>query len=553
MSDTGQSRLFRRGAQLLAAGTVLTLACAGAAAAATPHVHAHSRSAHANPYFRTATRTTRGTVKVGGKTIHYRAVAGMIIVHAAGWNDATDAYGPGQPPPGGPKKVQPEASMFYVAYLKDGANPSRRPLTFLYNGGPGSSSVWLHMGAFGPVRVVTRDRTHTPPAPYGLVKNQYSLLDASDLVFIDAPGTGYSRIRGTDAAKAFYGTDQDVHAFSQFIMKFLTQYGRWNSPKYLLGESYGTPRSAALINVLETHDNIDFNGVILLSQILNYNDASGLAKYDPGIDLPFELALPSMTATAWFHHMLPGGEPALKPLLAKVEHFAMTRYAQALRAGSLLSAAKFAAIAAKLHEYTGLPTAYIEKANLRVDGGQFEHELLAGKDETTGRLDTRFTGPSMNPLSESAAYDPQGAAISSAYVSAFNAYAHSVLHYGKGMQYLPEIPLWHTWNFSHHAPGVSFSFPQALNVMPDLANAMKYDPDLKVMLNGGYSDLATPFYEGIYEMEHLPMPRKLQANIQYHYYMSGHMIYVHVPALKRLHHNIAAFIAATDRLHPHSG
>ncbi len=545
MSDTMRSRFSWRAVHTVAAASALTLAAAAAPALAkAPHVAAH---AHTNPYFRTATSTTKGTVKVEGKTIHYHAVAGMIIVHAAGWNDATDAYGPGQPPPGAAKKVQSESSMFYVAYFKDGTNPSKRPITFLYNGGPGSSTVWLHMGAFGPVRVVTRDHTHTPPAPYQLVNNQYSLLDASDLVFIDAPGTGYSRVRGPDPAKHFFGVDQDVHAFSQFIVKFLTQYGRWNSPKYLLGESYGTPRSAALINVLETHDNADFNGVILLSQILNYNASTGLARFDPGLDLAYELALPSMTATAWYHHKLPDSTQPLKPLLAKVEQFAMTDYAQALREGSLLSASKFADIAAKLHEYTGLPVSYIEKANLRVDGGQFEHELLADEDETTGRLDTRFKGPSLNPLSERAEYDPQAAAISSAYVSAFNDYVHSDLHYGEGMHYLPEIPLWRTWDFAHRPPGVRFAFPQALNVMPDLANAMKYDPDLKVMLNGGYFDLATPFYEGIYEMEHLPMPRKLQANIQYHYYMTGHMIYVHLPALKQLHNNIVTFIGSTDR------
>ena len=549
MNDTVQSLFIPRGIRLLAAGAALALACLGTPALAkAPHAAARS-SAHANPYFRTTASTTEGSVRIGGKTIHYHAVAGMIIVHAAGWNDATDSYGPGQPPPGKPKKVQPEASMFFVAYFKDGAKADQRPITFLYNGGPGSSTVWLHMGGFGPVRVVTNDHTHTPPAPYELVNNQYSLLNSTDLVFIDAPGTGYSRIRGTDAVRHFYGADQDVHAFSRFIMKFLSRYHRWNSPKYLLGESYGTPRSAALINVLETHDNTDFNGVILLSQILNYNDSTGLAQYDPGLGLPYELALPSMTATAWYHHKLPGGQPPLKPLLTKVEHFAMTRYAQALREGSQLSPAEFSAVAAKLHEYTGLPVSYIEKAKLRIDGGRFEHELLAGQDETTGRLDTRFSGPSLNPLSERAEYDPQAAAISSAYVSAFNAYVHSALHYGKGMKYLPEIPLWRTWNYSHRPPGTSFSFPQALNVMPDLANAMKYDPDLKIMLNGGYFDLATPFYQGIYEMEHLPMPRKLQANIQYDYYRTGHMIYVHLPALKKLQANITAFIDSTDRLH----
>ena len=520
-------------------------------AGAAPHTaHAHRWPHTGNPYFRKTTSTTEGTVTVEGHTIRYRAVAGLIIVHPAGWNDAEPTGGEQPAAHGkGSKPVPNEASMFYVAYFKVGAKPSERPITFLYNGGPGSSSVWLHMGAFGPRRVVTSDHTHTPPAPYQLVDNHYSLLDASDLVFVDAPGTGFGRVRGKKADQDFYGADQDVHAFSQFIMKFLSKYGRWNSPKYLFGESYGTPRSANLINVLETHDNTDFNGVILLSQILNFDDMTELARFNPGIDLPYELALPSYAATAWYHHRLPDSGQPLKPLLEKVEHFAMTDYAQALRAGSTLSQARRQAIAEQMHQYTGLPVAYILKANLRVAGPQFEHELLSPLDETTGRLDSRFAGPSLDPLSENAQYDPQAAAISSAYVSAFNNYVRKDLHYGMGMHYLPEISLFRVWSFRHKPPGESQPLYQALNVMPDLANAMKYNPKLKVMLNGGYFDLATPFYEGMYEMKHLPMPRKLQANIQYHYYKSGHMVYVHVPALKQLHDNVAAFIAATDGLH----
>ncbi|MGH8302643.1 MAG: S10 family serine carboxypeptidase-like protein, partial [Steroidobacteraceae bacterium] len=241
----------------------------------------HSAKHHGhkvNPYFRTVSSTSEGSVTVEGNTIHYHAVAGMLIVHPKGWNDAAGKGGGDDPSATASshghhaKKKSPEASMFYVAYFKDGEKPGDRPITFLYNGGPGSSTVWLHMGAFGPRRVVTADHVHTPPAPYQLVNNDYSLLDASDLVFIDAPGTGFSRVT-PGAEKDFYGADQDVHAFSGFIMQFLSKYGRWNSPKYLFGESYGTPRSANLINVLETDDDTDFNGVILLSQILNYDDS----------------------------------------------------------------------------------------------------------------------------------------------------------------------------------------------------------------------------------------------------------------------------------------
>jgi len=495
-----------------------------------------------SPYFRTVTRTTAASVTVEGTTIHYHAVAGLLIVHPAGWNDAAGPH-PGH----GPKHPSPEASMFYVAYFKDGEQPRDRPITFLYNGGPGSSSMWLHMGAFGPRRVVSEDHTHTPPAPYQLVNNDYSLLDASDLVFVDAPGTGFSRVKA-GAEKDFYGADQDVHAYSEFIMQFLSKYGRWNSPKYLFGESYGTPRSANLINVLETQDDTDFNGVILLSQILSYDESTGFVRFNPGVDLPYELALPSYTATAWYHHKLPNSGQPLEPLLKEVEQFALTDYAQALRAGSTLSPDQRAAIAAKLHEYTGLPLEYIDKADLRIDGGQFEHELQADTDTTTGRLDSRFSGPSLDPLSERADYDPQSAAISSAYVAAFNSYVRQDLHYGMKMRYRPGIRVFQYWDSRHQPPGAPYALPQAMNVMPDLANAMKYDPDLKVMLNGGYFDLATPFFEGMYEMAHLPMPSKLQANIEYHYYQSGHMVYVHVPTLKQLHDNVAAFIANTE--HP---
>ncbi|HJS88562.1 MAG TPA: hypothetical protein VJ738_01190 [Steroidobacteraceae bacterium] len=566
MSDRVRSRLIMKGIPAVAAAALFALVgCAtqptqnqasndspqadstsgGAGAADPPADRGHEvggdHHRKGNPYFRTATRTTEASVTVEGNTIHYHAVAGLLIVHPKGWNDAAS-------PAGGehkPAKRPPESSMFYVAYFKDGEKPSNRPITFLYNGGPGSSTVWLHMGAFGPRRIVTADHAHTPPAPYQLVNNDYSLLDASDLVFIDAPGTGFSRVT-PGAEKDFWGADPDVHAFSEFIMQFLSKYGRWNSPKYLFGESYGTPRSANLINVLETEDNTDFNGVILLSQILSYDASTGMARNNPGVDLPYELALPTYAATAWYHHKLPNAQQQLEPLLQEVEHFALTDYARALRAGSLLSRDERDAVAAKLHEYTGLPVAYIKKADLRIDGGEFEHELQADTDTTTGRLDSRFSGPSLDPLSQRADYDPQSAALSSAYVAAFNNYVRNDLHYGSDMHYLPSARLFRIWDSRHQPPGAPFPLPQALNVMPDLANAMKLDPGLKVMLNGGYFDLATPFFEGMYEMAHLPMPKKLQANIEYHYYESGHMVYVHVPTLKELHDNVATFIANTE-------
>ena len=479
--------------------------------------------------------TTHGAVTVEGRRISYDAVAGTIILRN--------------------KKAQPTESMFYVAYLKRGVrNPADRPITFFYNGGPGSSSVWLHMGAFGPERVVTGDHTHTANPPYHLVNNDYSLLDATDMVFIDAPSTGFSRHipkkdGGAGKPSMYWGVDSDGRAFAQFINRFLTRFNRWNSPKYLFGESYGTMRSAVLASDLELNDNIDLNGVVLLSQTLNYDISNADDPEDnPGMGLSYELALPTYAATAWYHHKLPGQPRDLQTFLEKVEHFAMHGYADALNAGTDLSVQKEQQVAEQLHQYTGLPAAYWVKANLRVNGGEFEKNLLAGSDESTGRLDTRFAGPSMDPLSQETQYDPQAAAISSAYISGFNSYVRNILHFKPGyMQYRPEIALWGSkWDWQHQPPSADSPLPMAPNVMPDLAAAMKYNPDLKVQLEAGYFDLATPFYAAVYAMKHLQIPRSLASNISYHYYESGHMVYVHVPALKKLHDNVAAFIHSTE-------
>ncbi len=476
--------------------------------------------------------TTQGSVTVEGHRINYKAVAGTLILKN--------------------KEGKPTGSMFYVAYLKEGANPSHRPVTFFYNGGPGSSTIWLHMGAFGPRRVVTEDHTHTPAAPYQLVNNDYSLLDATDEVFVDAMGTGFSRILGKDkggagSPKDFYGVDEDARSFAQFITRFLSKYGRWNSPKYLFGESYGTTRSAVLANDLETDDSVDLNGVVLLSEILNFNINSDFPEANPGIDLPYELMLPTFTATAWYHHKLPNQPAELQPLLQQVEQFAMNDYAKALQAGATLDKAAKQQMAEQLHSYTGLPVSYLLKANLRVTGPEFEHELLLDSEDVTGRLDSRFSGPVMDQLSQTTEYDPQSAAISSAYVSAFNDYVRKDLKFGESMRYRPEINVFPEWDFKHQPPGAPFALPFTPNVMPDLASAMIYNPDLKVLLNSGYFDLATPYYAAVFTMHHLPMPAKLQSNIQYAFYDSGHMVYAHIPSLKVIHDNTAKFIDATHK------
>ena len=490
--------------------------------------------------------TSEGVVTVNGVRIDYTAVAGTLVVHPKGWDDVPtgvdDADGKEAKEDKNPTAV---ASMFYVAYFKKAVKSKSRPVTFLYNGGPGSSTMWLHMGAFGPKRVVTANDSHTAAAPYLVMNNGACLLDASDLVFIDAPGTKFSRVAGKDKEKSFYGVDPDAYAFAEFITQFLAKYGRWNSPKYLFGESYGTTRSAVLVNLLETRRSIDVNGVILLSQILNFDASPDGPENNPGIELPFELALPTYAATAWYHHKLPDAPKELKPLLDEVEHFATTDYALALQAGAALDSAERKAIVAKLHQYTGLPAEYIEKANLRITGGEFEQNLQADTDMTTGRLDSRFSGPTLDPLSKEADYDPQSAAIASAYVAALNDYVRTDLKYGDDKEFKPALPLWRTWNFRHAPPGWDRPLQRTTNVLPDLANAMKYNPNLRVLLNAGYFDLATPFTEGVYELKHLPMPAKLQGNIDYQFYKSGHMVYAHEDSLKKLHDTVAAFILKT--------
>ena len=550
---------FRSSAGIVA-GLVMALSATAAFAAGTPSAadkksDGDSEKTEGGKFeaFKPESTSSTGTVSIGGQAVAYQAIAGTFIVHPKDWDDvprdpkADKAGSPSGDEGGESKNPVAEASMFYVAYFKNGGG--NRPVTFVYNGGPGSATLWLHMGAFGPRRVVTSTDAHTPAAPYSLINNSSSLLDATDLVFIDAPGTGFSRVAGKDKEKAFYGVDQDAYAFAEFISQFLSKYGRWNSPKYLFGESYGTPRSAVLINQLEADRSIDFNGVILLSQILNFDLSPDRPTGNPGIDVPYQTVLPTYAATAWYHHKLDGEYKDLETLLAEVEHFAMGDYARALAAGSELGAAERAAIADKLHQYTGLPVDYILRADLRIDGGEFSQNLRGGDGMTTGRLDTRFSGPDIDPLSQRADYDPQASALGSAYVSAFNEYARKDLHYGEGKYFKQSIPLFRTWNFQHRLPGQSqqaLASRQGSNVMPDLANAMKINPNLKVQLHAGYFDLATPYYQGVYEMHHLPIPPNLQSNIEYKFYDSGHMVYAKDSSLKLLHDNVAGFIRRTS-------
>ena len=508
--------------------------------------------------------TTQGSVDVAGQHIAYTAVAGTLTVGATDVQDAQLGMD-GKPLPGSqlaasepkdgkdadsgdrvykdPKDADAVAHIFYVAYFKKDAKNEDRPITFFYNGGPGSSTVWLHMGSLGPKHVVTDGDQHLPAAPYKLVDNAYSLLDTSDLVFIDMPGTGFGRLVGKDAGKAFWGVDEDANAFARFIARFITKFNRWNSPKYIFGESYGTTRSAVLADVLQNSKSIDLNGVILLSQIFNFTTDIDGPSGNPGVDLPYVLALPTYAATAWYHKKLPQQPAALEPFLKEVEDFAMGPYTHALALGTDLTPEEKQSVAEKLHAYTGLPAAYLLKANLRVSGGEFEKTLQEDQDLTTGRLDTRFSGPNLNPLSENAEYDPQSSAISSAYVALFNDYVRRDLKYGEGQTYLPEAQFGSAqWDQMHRGNASS------LNVAIDLAEALKTNPDLRIMVNGGYYDLATPFFAAEYEEKHLPIPQSLAKNIEYDWYESGHMVYVRDESLKQLHDRVAAFIKSSSNL-----
>ncbi|HET7564291.1 MAG TPA: hypothetical protein VFJ96_04805 [Gemmatimonadaceae bacterium] len=504
----------------VAAAIPATAAAQRNAPRTTPHDTTAVAGAATGPAPTTQQRVvTHHTATIGGQRIDYDATVGNIILR-----DTAD---------------QPIASVFYTAYTRrDTRDTSRRPITFAYNGGPGSSSVWVHMGAFGPRRVDIPDTAHAPPPPYNLVDNQYSLLDKTDLVFIDPVGTGFSEPIGKGKGKDFWGVDQDAASLAQFVSRYLSENVRWNSPRYLLGESYGTTRSAALVNYLQTRDNMDFNGVVLMSSVLDFQTIT----FDPGNDEPYIMYLPSYAAVAWYHHALPQQAAELRPFLKEVEQFAIGEYAHALMQGSTISPTERQSVLAKLHQYTGLSTEYLDKADLRVDASEFEKELLREHGQVVGRLDARFTGPTGDLLAERAGYDPQSADISSAYVSLFNHYLHDELNFGKDMQYVISGRV-QPWDWTH---GQSRGWPGHTNVAVDLAQAVQYNTRLHVLLNSGLFDLATPYFAAEWTMDHLGLPKELRSHIVEAEYDAGHMMYVHPASLAKLKENIAKFIDSTS-------
>jgi carboxypeptidase C (cathepsin A) len=499
-----------------------------------------------------ADSVTDGSVTVGGKVINYKAVAGMIAVAGDDTQDAmlgmdgTWLPDSGMEPPAKAEDAPATARMFYTAYFAKGVDAGPRPVVFFYNGGPGSATMYLRMASMGPVRVVLDDTHHPAGGPYKIVSNEYSLLDTADIIFIDAPGTGYSRVMGKDAFKNFYGIDEDASAFDRFIRRFLSKYDRWSSPKFLFGESYGTTRDAALSAVLQQHG-VDLNGVVFLSQILSFDNSADGADGNPGTDNGFYLGLPSFAATAWYHHKVPNQPAQLEPFLHEVEQFSIGEYATALLQGADLDPAKKAAIAAKLESYTGIPAALWIKANLRLNGGQFSKYLQDSGDITTGRLDSRFEGPNIDPLSSSADYDPFTESIESAIVSSMNTYAHDTLKFGENMTYKQSArDPGFNWDMKHSSPGGGWP-GTSTNVSADIAYTMKVNTKMHILLMGGYFDLGTLYFGATYEMKHLPIPASLQKNIEYKFFPTGHMVYVNEQALRDLHERTAQFIRENER------
>lgn len=462
---------------------------------------------------------TDHSIKIGAQLVPYHATAATMILK----NDKGDAIG----------------SLYYTAYTRsDSKDVSTRPIAFVYNGGPGSSSAWLHMGAFGPRRITTTDAGPTPPPPYRLVDNANSLIDVTDLVFIDPVGTGFSKPAGKGTGKDFWGIDEDAASLDQFITNYVSKNGRWNSPKYLIGESYGTTRSAVLVNRLQEREGMSFNGVVLISSVLDFETL----LFAPGHDISYELYLPSYAATAVYHKVIP--QPAdLAAFLAEVRGFAMGDYAAALSRGSSLPADQRAAVVKKLSQYTGLSEEYLAKADLRVNLGQFMEELQRTHGMITGRLDSRFSGPTFDLLSEYAEYDPQSSAVTGPFTAAINSYLRDELKFGEDQRYAVSGS-GINWNWGRE--GQDGGWRQATYVGSDLEQAMVANPNLHVEVENGYYDLATPFAATEYTMDHLGLPANLRSHIELKYYDGGHMMYLYEPALAKLKANIAQFIGSTS-------
>ncbi len=466
--------------------------------------------------------TTSHSMSIDGTKVEYDATVGSIILRDT--------------------EEKPSAELFYTGYFRTNADDAApRPLIFSFNGGPGSASFWLHMGIMGPKRVVTEEVGPQAAPPYEMVDNQYTLLDIADIIMLDPVGTGLSRPAGEAEGKDFWGIDEDAASLTQFIRRFLSQYKRWNSPRYLLGESYGTTRSAVLATHLQ-RSNIDLNGIVLVSSVLDF----ATIGFPEGSVVPYVTNVPSYAVTSAYLDALPGGKPAdHAAFMNEVEQWAITDYATALLAGSAVDPAHRAKVLNDMHLYTGLSKEYLDKSNLRVSAPEYQQELLRDKGLLVGRLDARFTGPSGDVLNTRPSHDPQSTAISSAYTSIFNTYLRDQLGYDGDREYVPS-GMARPWNWERQGGARSFSRGAIPNVAPDLARALTRNPRLEVLLINGIYDLATPYFAAVWTMDSLNLPPDLRDNIERADFAAGHMMYVEESLLEQWRTTLASFVERTS-------
>ena len=465
---------------------------------------------------------TQHSIVINGEEIQYTVTTGTIVLkeESTPREEKEEGY-------------KPKAEIFFIAYTRnDVEDRSKRPITFSFNGGPGSSSVWLHLGLLGPRRVYNLDDGSMPPPPFKLVDNEYSLLDKTDLVFIDPVSTGYSRVVEGEVAKQYHDFKKDIESVGNFIRLYCSRYMRWVSPKFLIGESYGTTRAAGLSGYLQETHNMYLNGIMLVSSILNFSTA----RFTPGNDLPFILFLPSYTATAWYHKRLDEElQKDLRKTLDEVEAFAIGEYTQALMKGNSLSDEEYENIVRKLSRYSGLSEDYIRRTDLRINTFRFFKELLRDEGRTVGRLDSRFKGIDRDSAGEGIEYDPMMTEIMGTYTATFNDYVRSELKYENDLPY--EILAWKVWPWSYKDAQNEF-----INVAETLRKAMTINHYLKVHVGNGYFDLGTPYFATEYTFNHLGLDRTLQDHVRMDYYEAGHMMYMHLPSLQKQKADLAAFI-----------
>lgn len=465
--------------------------------------------------------TTQHELKIGGKAVSYTATAGTLLMK----NEEGEAI----------------ALIGYTAYIADGKNPKSRPLMFAYNGGPGSSSIWLHMGILGPQRAVATDADFSPNGPFSHVANEYSIIDEVDLVMIDPVGTGFSKPVGEGKGEDFWGVDQDIRSVSAFIAQYVTENGRWASPKFILGESYGGMRSGGVAWHLLQEHSLGLNGVVLVSPFMEMT----IGFVGLGIDLPNVMFLPTYASTAWYHDALENKPADLESFMAEVEQFALQEYAPSLLMGNRLVGEQRRAMLAKLSRYTGLSEDYWDRADLRVSEGQFTKELLRDRGETVGRIDSRFKGDSINLLGEQAFYDPMSSAIGPPFLAAFMDYYRSDLGVTTDQQYVVSGDLWLKWDWHHAQPdmrGFKLPFP---NTLVDLSLAMKQNPNMKVLYQQGWFDLATPHLATSYYIDHMDITPELRENVSLKMYEAGHMMYIHEPSMAKFKQDLAEFVRSS--------